>query len=273
MEQIKLGSTYASQAKDTIIVNVGGYVDQSNSHHLQQIFGNIIKKDVYKVVVDFSELFYMSSAGWGIFVGEVKHFRDNGGDIRLAAMNADINEVFQMLEFYHILKDYPTVDEAVASFMDDEPLLDLVKEDSTAEVKEETKTEESADGVGEIFVPGYKRKHKKKDTEDKKKPEKADVNLEEENSEPIVVDPTPKPEIDLAPKKLEHTIRLADLPLSEKIRRVVAENPLLGLLSIRRVLRQEHFGSVKVGYFRLWRMLKQLDLDNRVKRYRYYRSC
>ena len=29
----------------------------------------------------------MSSAGWGIFVGEVKRFREKGGDIKLVNMN------------------------------------------------------------------------------------------------------------------------------------------------------------------------------------------
>ncbi len=129
MEKIQIDSKFADKNGEIMIVELGGHVDQSNSFQLQKMFDDIIESKVFKVIVDFKSLHYMSSAGWGIFVGEVKRFRENGGDIRLAAMNPEINDVYQMLEFYHILDDFTTVEEAAASFESDDDVLDIVDDD------------------------------------------------------------------------------------------------------------------------------------------------
>jgi hypothetical protein len=59
---------------------------------------------------------YMSSAGWGVLIGEIRRFRENNGDIKLANMGPDIYEVYQMLEFYHIISEYGSMEEALKSF-------------------------------------------------------------------------------------------------------------------------------------------------------------
>ena len=75
------------------------------------------------------------------------------------------------------------------------------------------------------------------------------------------------------PHTLKQNVKLADLPLMEKVKRVVAQNPLLGVYGIRKVLKHEQFGFTRVGLFRLIRLLKELDLNSKDKRYRFYRSC
>jgi anti-sigma B factor antagonist len=59
---------------------------------------------------------YISSAGWGIFIGEIKEIRNHGGDLKLAGMVPDVYEVFQLLEFQSILDAFPTTEEAVRAF-------------------------------------------------------------------------------------------------------------------------------------------------------------
>ena len=64
---------------------------------------------------------YISSAGWGIFISEIKEIRENGGDLKLAAMIGDVYEVFELLEFQTILESFDTVEEAVKSFGEPAP--------------------------------------------------------------------------------------------------------------------------------------------------------
>jgi len=59
---------------------------------------------------------YISSAGWGIFIGEIKRIRSHGGDLKLSGMVGDVHEVFQLLEFHSILESYPTTQEAIGAF-------------------------------------------------------------------------------------------------------------------------------------------------------------
>jgi len=59
---------------------------------------------------------YISSAGWGIFISEIREIREHGGDLKLAGMIPDVREVFDLLEFENILQSYTDADLAVASF-------------------------------------------------------------------------------------------------------------------------------------------------------------
>jgi len=59
---------------------------------------------------------YISSAGWGIFISEIKRIRRNGGDIKLAAMSPEVREVFDLLEFGNILKPYESASDALRDF-------------------------------------------------------------------------------------------------------------------------------------------------------------
>ena len=68
-------------------------------------------------------------------------------------------------------------------------------------------------------------------------------------------------------------INLQKLPLHEKVKHVIAENPILNIFGIQKVLKHEEFGSETISVFRLWLLLKELDLNNKTKRFRYYRSC
>ena len=69
-----------------------------------------------EVVVDLKDVDYISSAGWGIFIGEIKDIRHRGGDLKLSGMVGDVYEVFQLLEFHSILQAYDTSEEAISSF-------------------------------------------------------------------------------------------------------------------------------------------------------------
>lgn len=276
MENIQIDTKFADKNGEIMIVRLGGHIDQSNSYLLQKQFDNIIDSGAFKIVVDFSSLRYMSSAGWGIFVGEVKRFRENGGDIKLAAMNSDINDVFQMLEFYHILEDYPTVVEATASFEQDNDILDIIEKkgatnpiytDSPAHIDSETEQEE-------IEIPD-----KTGDTE-KEEPSFI-IKKDKKEAEVIKLIPgTSRKELPIRgtsnnfmAKTLKDDVKLSELPIHEKIKKVVQEHPLVSVFQIKKILKHEHFGFTKIGLFRLWKILKNLDLNSREKRYRFYRSC
>lgn len=271
MENIKIDSKFADQSGEIMIIELGGYVDQSNSFQLQQMFENILQSGCFKVIVDFKDLYYMSSAGWGIFVGEIKRFRENGGDIKLAYMNPEIYDVFQMLEFYHILEDYSTVEDAAASFGKDTDQLDLEIESDKG--KEEKKTDEGINTIEEIDTDESAGKVSKETKDQKKK--------KHESADVIKFVPTNGQELEegqkiykeFIPHTLKKDVKLSELPLPEKIRRVVAQNPLVTIWEIKKILGHEHFGHTKIGIFKLWKILRELDLDSKLKRYRYYRSC
>ncbi|MCB9059509.1 MAG: STAS domain-containing protein [Calditrichae bacterium] len=262
MENIKINSKFADKNGEIMVVELGGHVDQSNSYQLQKMFDDIIDSGVFKVVVDFKELHYMSSAGWGIFVGEVKRFRDNGGDIKLASMTPEINDVYQMLEFYHILDDFSDVQEASESFGLDGDVLDVMNDEEEHDFSNIESSESNGEAEAEEIDLA--------DNEDSKK----------ETAEVIEMIPSSQKKTksknrndEFIPNIIKTDLKLAELPLTEKIKRVVSENPLINIWQVKKVLNHEHFGNTDIGIFKLYKLLKDLDLNTKEKRYRYYRSC
>jgi anti-sigma B factor antagonist len=83
---------------------------------LERALDSLLKQGRFFIIVDLGNVDYISSAGWGIFISEIKSIRENGGDLKLVRMVPDVYEIFELLEFHHILDVYDAVDEAVNKF-------------------------------------------------------------------------------------------------------------------------------------------------------------
>ncbi len=116
MEGIQVSIDKLGLASDTFLIKVGGYVDTTTSQELDRALEDLLKKDIIRLIIDLEDVDYISSAGWGIFISEIKTIRKKGGDIKLARMTPDVFEVFELLEFHRILKCYDSVDEAIKDF-------------------------------------------------------------------------------------------------------------------------------------------------------------
>ncbi len=277
---IKIETRFLDDDGQIMLVEIGGYVDQANVHHLQKVIDNSLDSEVYKLIFDMKDLVYMSSAGWGVLIGEIKNFRENGGDIKLVHMNPEIYEVYQMLEFYHILSEYPSVEEAYQSFIGKKQAVRSgaersgVEQDSSSveagtEVEEKDETvAEFKDILNEVPMP---------DSSNGQMEEEFEVELEEIEQVEMPGDEVRKKgeqrHVDFNPLSVERVPDLKVLPLQEKIKKIVAQFPHFGPWKIRKMLRHAEFGNTKVSYFKVRKILKQLDLDTKEKRYRFYRSC
>jgi anti-sigma B factor antagonist len=99
-----------------VLLTLRGTIETTNASGLEETLERIINDRCYRIVVDLSAITYISSAGWGIFISEIKRIRRNGGDIKLAAMTPEVREVFELLEFNSILKPFPDREAAVRDF-------------------------------------------------------------------------------------------------------------------------------------------------------------
>jgi len=106
----------AAQNRGVSLLRVSGYVDTTTSPDLERRLQALLREKRYHIVVDLTRVEYISSAGWGIFISEIREIREHGGDLKLAGMIPDVREVFDLLEFENILQSYPDADLAVASY-------------------------------------------------------------------------------------------------------------------------------------------------------------
>ena len=106
----------AKSTDEVAILKVSGYLDTTTAAELETGLYSLLNRGSYRIVVDLSAVTYISSAGWGIFISEIKDIRNHGGDLKLAGMAGDVFEVFQLLEFQSILEAYETIDHAREAF-------------------------------------------------------------------------------------------------------------------------------------------------------------
>ncbi|RMD95487.1 MAG: anti-sigma factor antagonist [Calditrichaeota bacterium] len=107
----------SSNTNDEIkVIRVGGYIDITTADEIEKVLKSLISAGCYNIVIDLENVDYISSAGWGIFISQIKEIRDNGGDLKLARMKPEVYEVFDVLEFFWIFKAYDSVDEAIEDF-------------------------------------------------------------------------------------------------------------------------------------------------------------
>lgn len=116
MEGIQVSVEKTGTQKDISVIKVGGYIDTTTSSELERALDSLLKSGVFRVIIDLKNVDYISSAGWGIFISEIKGIRERGGDLKLANMIPDVYEVFELLEFHYILKAYDSVEAAIRDF-------------------------------------------------------------------------------------------------------------------------------------------------------------
>jgi anti-anti-sigma factor len=116
MEKLIISEERLNSPVTLTLLSLKGTIETTNASTLEEAIDRIIGGRCYRIVVDLAGVTYISSAGWGIFISEIKRVRRNAGDIKLAAMTAPVREVFDLLEFNNILKPYRDKDDAVRDF-------------------------------------------------------------------------------------------------------------------------------------------------------------
>jgi anti-anti-sigma factor len=116
MEKLIISEERTGSAHPVSILTLRGTIETTNASGLEETLERIVDERCYRIVVDLSGVTYISSAGWGIFISEIKRIRRNAGDIKLAGMRPEVREVFDLLEFGNILKPFERTSDAIKDF-------------------------------------------------------------------------------------------------------------------------------------------------------------
>jgi anti-anti-sigma factor len=100
----------------TTVVRITGSVDGLTADALLAALQEQIEAGNTRLIADLSGVSYTSSAGLRALLATVKQARSAGGDFRLASVMPPVHKVLEMSGFTTILKLYPDVELAVASF-------------------------------------------------------------------------------------------------------------------------------------------------------------
>ncbi len=221
MEGIQLSVEQSGPQNNISIIKVGGYIDTTTSSELDHHLNELVKKGSYNIIVDLANVDYVSSAGWGIFISEIKGIREHNGDLKLARMIPEVYEVFELLEFHYILKAFDTLEDAIRDF------------------------ERNGTAPAPSTPPTVSERQPAEDT-----PEPAGHRTERRGAAP----------------SSEAGAQFRRNTIEDNIRKVVTEFPDAGTVQISKILNSPKYNNTKIGWFKLRRYLKDLNLETKEKR-------
>lgn len=98
---------------DIPIVSVCGRIDATTSKDLENVLNSLIDKNNTKIVLDLGGVEYISSVGLRVMLAALKKVRPMQGDVRLAALQPFVREVFEITGFTKLFTIYPNQGEAL----------------------------------------------------------------------------------------------------------------------------------------------------------------
>lgn len=98
------------------ILDLSGDLDAHTSVQLERTIQDLIQKQHYNLIINFSKLNYISSAGLGVFMAFIDDIRAKGGDIKFSNMPEKIYQIFDLLGFPMLYEIYADEKEAIEKF-------------------------------------------------------------------------------------------------------------------------------------------------------------
>lgn len=119
----KFEVTTREETVDAIVIqeiSVCGSLDSSTFQELQELLQEKLDEGKCNIIVEFSELDYISSAGLGVLMGMLQEARECDGDLKLTNMAPKVRNLFDMLGFSRLIRIYDDIESARAAFSQDQ---------------------------------------------------------------------------------------------------------------------------------------------------------
>jgi anti-sigma B factor antagonist len=98
------------------ILELHGELDAHTAAELEAAIQRSKDEGRFNLLVEGSDLRYISSAGLGVFMAYIEDMRENGGDIKIAGLQPKVFNVFDLLGFPVLFDIVDTEEEALALF-------------------------------------------------------------------------------------------------------------------------------------------------------------
>ena len=101
-----------------VILNLKGRVDATNSGQVHDRVMEEIKEGCNKMIINFSEVNYISSAGLRVLIFATKSFAKNSGSFAVCSLNENIMKIFEISGLVNLFTIHDDVETGINSFKD-----------------------------------------------------------------------------------------------------------------------------------------------------------
>jgi anti-anti-sigma factor len=233
MPDIQVDVRYDGDSEEVAIIEAKGFIDTTTAPELEKKLEEQLALNKYRIVVNLEKIDYVSSAGWGVFVSEIREIRENSGDLVLVNMSPDVYDVYELMEFSSILKSYDSVDEAIAGF-----------------TGKEIKKEEPKAAPEPALPP---------------KPEPVQPTAQSTPQAPAQAAQQQTAQPQAAPGADVYSY--AQSELGRRIIKIIIDNPYYDVKEIAKALRLPNYGGSKVGGGAVKKELRSMGLSDKQQRF------
>jgi anti-anti-sigma factor len=116
MESLLPSTQKNETGREIAILKAEGSMDVTTVDRFEADMRELMDKKIFRIVINMKGLRYISSAGIGILMANIRQIQMKHGDIKLTNVSPDIYRIFELLElqdFFQILK---TDQDAIDSF-------------------------------------------------------------------------------------------------------------------------------------------------------------
>jgi len=102
-----------TQVGDKIVLHVAGRMDAESAHQFELRCESCIAEGLTSIVIDLSDLAYISSLGLRSVVAASKKARDKGGEIRICGISGLVRQVFEITKLSQVFPLHDSVESAL----------------------------------------------------------------------------------------------------------------------------------------------------------------
>ena len=102
-----------TQVGDKVVLHVAGRMDAENAHQFELRCESCIAEGYTSLIIDLSDLAYISSLGLRSVVAVSKKARDKGGELRICRMTGLVRQVFEITRLTQVFPVHDSVESAL----------------------------------------------------------------------------------------------------------------------------------------------------------------
>jgi len=246
MDDLRISLDTTGSKNDITVIRVDGVIDTMTSSELEKVMNSLLEQERFKIIIDLAGVDYISSAGWGIFISNIRDIKGNRGDIKLARMIPSVYEIYELLEFDSILRAYDNIEKAKVEFN-----VDGGGDNGSAQAEVETKP---AGHEGQLVETG-------------------ETPTAVKTEEYIPTNRPVSTGVKVVEKKSADARDSGGTEPQELVLSLVKADPFYSIGELARMVNSELDGSEKrLGWWGVWKILKRNSLLSKKKRFRFSRK-
>lgn len=95
------------------VLTLGGQIDSTAATAFEEMMVELIASGTNNMIIDFSKVQFISSAGLRVLLVAAKKVKPYGGKVILCNLSTDVREVFNISGFSALFSIYDNIDEAI----------------------------------------------------------------------------------------------------------------------------------------------------------------